>query len=373
MKNRTLLARCRPAVEPLEDRLCPSFAPGTPVPGFTPGTQLLVYVTLQAQGDTGETGEGESAFLYGSAHAGPLGFVEQYGQPEAFAVQAKAANETFSVQFFNGDGDEGTPNINVQIVRPGRISAQQAEALDKAAGQLETLSAADQQIYQNLFNAHANPAVIQVFLDLTAKEAAEAKRLRLLLGDPPDPNFKRLARAVTPHVSLFKAHADGLTAAAANAINALDKNQAQSKGVEEAIFTSFNRADGADQAQNLRWEQRQLRAAVKFEHELARLSQKQIALRLKAAHALQSVSSLASMQVTTNEVVSFQSDVSSSGLPAPLAAALQTAGLDQNGMAALTEAFIDLDPTQVAGDVTHALADPAFLQSLQGLSSSLRS
>jgi hypothetical protein len=364
MKNRTPLARCRPSVEQLEDRMCPS--------GFPADTQLLVFVTLHSR-DPNETGEGEGGFLHGSAHAGlPLGVVDQYGQPEVFAVRAAEPNETFSVTNDKGDGDEGSATIIVQPVVPGRITVKQSQALLKAAAELQARSAADTAIWKELFNANQNDPSAVVFSLRAQEEAREAFRLIDLARDPPDSNFKALARAVTPHVRLFKPHTGGLTVATANALNALDKSQAQSSGVEEAIFISFNRADGADQAQNLRWEHRQLRAAHKFEHELTHLLHKQIALRLKAAHALQGVSSLASLQVTTGDVSSLEADVSSSGLPAQLVADLQAGGLDQNAIAALTEVFIVQDPTQVAGDLTHMLADPALLQSLQDLSTSLR-
>jgi hypothetical protein len=365
MKNRTPLARCRPFVEPLEDRMCPS--------GFAADTQLLVFVTLHSK-DPNETGEGEPSFLYGSAHAGlPLGSVDQFGQVEVFAVVAAAPNETFSVQTpSGGDGDEGSATITVRTVVPGRITPAQAKALLAAAAKLRTSAESDTVIWKQLFNANPNDPTAVDFSYRARAEAAEAARLIDLVYDPPDPNFKKLTRAVTPRVRLFKAHAQGLTAAAANALNALDKNQAQSNGLEEAILVSFNRADGADQAQNQHWEQRQLRAARKFEHELAGLLHKQSALRLKAAHALQGVSSLASLQVTTGAVSSLESDVSSSGLPPQIVADLQAAGLDQDAIAALTEAFTVQDPTQVAGDLTHVFADPTLLQSLQDLSGSLR-
>jgi hypothetical protein len=367
MKNRTTLTRRRPAVEQLEDRMCPS--------GFAADTQLLVYVTLHSK-DQNETGEHEGSFLYGSAHAGvALGLADRFGKPEVFAVVAAAPNETFSLQNdFTADGDEDSATITVQAVVPGRITTAQAKALLDAADKLQMLSEADTALgQQKLGENPSDPfGVAKMFFDQASAEANEAARLTALAFDPPDANFTKLARAVTPRVSLFKAHPKGLTAAAANALNALEKNQAQSTGLAEAILVSFNRADGADQAQNQHWEQRQLRAAHKFEHQLAGLLRKQEALRRKAAHALQGVSSLASVQVTTGAVSSLESDVSSSGLPAQMGAALQKAGLDQNAIAALTEAFIVQDPTQVAGDLTHMFADPAVLQSLQNLSGSLR-
>jgi hypothetical protein len=72
-------------------------------------------------------------------------------------------------------------------------------------------------------------------------------------SDPPDPNYKTLAKLVTPQPKLFRA-TGGVTAREAAAANALLRNTAKIVGNDRAFLTSFEPAQGAYAANDGTWD-----------------------------------------------------------------------------------------------------------------------
>jgi hypothetical protein len=93
----------------------------------------------------------------------------------------------------------------------------------------------------------------------------------------------------------------------ANAYNAFFANAGQTIGLEEAIFITINRAQGAHDAGNAFWEAQQLQAARQYEAQLAPLLQAEPDLLANLNKALQADGF--TFFFTQKDVVNFQSSL----------------------------------------------------------------
>jgi hypothetical protein len=101
--------------------------------------------------------------------------------------------------------------------------------------------------------------------------------------DPVDSRYKSLARPSPPKPFSIKAKAGTpIDADVAQAINAVLKNQADAIGVDRAIVTSINRAQGASVAEEPHYEKLQMQNARRYAGELAILLRQSGGLRSKA-------------------------------------------------------------------------------------------
>lgn len=105
--------------------------------------------------------------------------------------------------------------------------------------------------------------------------------------DPPDPNYKRLAKPVYPKVPLLRP-GPGITKAEAAAANAWLTNSARMVGLDRAFITSFERAQGAYRARDAVWDKRQSDLAATHARALAKVLDARPALEATLRRALQS-------------------------------------------------------------------------------------
>jgi hypothetical protein len=362
MKSRHPPGRYRPVLEQLEERMCPSAVLGLPV---------LLTVTLHSS-DLFENGEGENAFVYGSAHgSSPIGVVTAYEEPALISTTALANGETFTASIRWGDGDESVDvsetDAGVVSLNPKKMAANLADFTLKQAVEDQANG------FKCLTGGKATGLdCSRDWFRQAASEFANAFENWKEVVDPADPNFKVIARPVTPHVRPLRARHGGLTVHAAQTLTALLENEAQALGVGQAFVTSANRAQGAEEAQATVWVRRQLRAVKKYEHQLARLLLNQVALRRRASRALLADLMFLSGPVTAADVRSVQEQVSGSGLPAELVADLRHLGVDPDTLDAIRRAVIVQDPAAVASLADPPLADPQLLQALRATAAALR-
>jgi hypothetical protein len=101
--------------------------------------------------------------------------------------------------------------------------------------------------------------------------------------DPVDLTFRSVAAPETPPAPKVSA-GGGLSASAANALNALFAAQAKEIGLARAIVTAFNRSQGAHVKKSSSWERKQVLAAGRYATQLRALMLREPKLRQSAAH-----------------------------------------------------------------------------------------
>jgi len=151
--------------------------------------------------------------------------------------------------------------------------------------------------------------------------------LNNLSNDPPDPDYTSIIQPASLKYQPVSVSIT-VTANVANAFNALLANQAQAAGLAQAILITNNRADGAMEAHDAGWEQKQMQAAATYATQLAALlaSQPQLLVNLQTAL---SANGFPTMTMTQSQLDDFKSSVTKNGLPASMSQALTQMGVDQ--------------------------------------------
>ncbi|HMG73350.1 MAG TPA: hypothetical protein VK582_07610 [Pyrinomonadaceae bacterium] len=148
-----------------------------------------------------------------------------------------------------------------------------------------------------------------------------------LAADPPDSNYTSIIQPVPLKYQPVLA-SNSVPAAVANAFNALLENQAQAAGLAQAVFITNNRADGAMEAHDAGWEQKQMQAAAGFAAQLSALLAAQPQLLVNLQNAL-SANGFPATTVTQSQLESFKASVIQNGLPASMIQQLTQMGVDQ--------------------------------------------
>ena len=184
--------------------------------------------------------------------------------------------------------------------------------------------------------------------------------------DPPDPNFTTIAVPVTPPVSPVTVANVG-TQAAADAGNALLGNLSSVVGLEGALLTSIERAQGASAAGNAFWQNQQLQAAAGFSTQLSNLYETQAALLQNAGNTLQAAG-FPSIPATAAAVAALQADLLQNGLPPLLTDALAQTSLAgrSDGAQDMLLSLLSADPREAAGSFPEKLTDPSLIGAAQG-------
>lgn len=202
-----------------------------------------------------------------------------------------------------------------------------------------------------------DPAAVWGGLGSAAYWVLGAVNGRLAL-DPPDRHFRAIAKPRTPHFRTVTAGGT-LNAAAASALNRLNKNDARIIAFGRAEVTSVERAQGAKRARNKRWQKRQLKAARKYARQDAAAIKANAHLRAAAKSAL-AASGYGGSGITLADVLAFQQDVRAHGLPGWLNGDLRAIGADASFRKQIKGSILLLDPNDV---VAAAASIPNLLDS----------
>jgi uncharacterized membrane protein len=180
--------------------------------------------------------------------------------------------------------------------------------------------------------------------------------------DPIDNNFTQLATPVIPSILPWMGAPD-ITTAVVNAFNALMANGAQIVGIEQALYTTLNRASGAFAASNTVWFDRQLQAATRFEGQLSVFLSQEASLLTTFQNALQANGITAT--ITPSEVLNYEMEIVSTGqLPADEVSALQEFGADASLISYITQLARVQDINAVAGTFPQLLTEPDLISLL---------
>jgi len=151
-----------------------------------------------------------------------------------------------------------------------------------------------------------------------------ASKFSDLAIDPPDPDY---TVTVVPHNISLPGYVagDGISAAAADALNALRVVQEDESGQADAMVAALYKAEGAAAANDVVWERTQSLAAADFAHQLAVLLNSEPPLRAAARSALEA-DGFPVIAVTDAQAATQQAAWDSPGLTPALKDALTLGG-----------------------------------------------
>jgi hypothetical protein len=274
--------------------------------------------------DPNENGEGETLTI-ASSGSETVGTVSAYFVATQFTYTATQANEVISGTLAGFDSDESC-SLTVTANKNSFLTQAQKTFFSQAATALTVPAAgfADLAVLCTGTLAGAPICGLPSAL-LTAGFTTAAALSGAISLDPSDPNYMQIATPVTPNIPPVGSQA-GIPQIVTGAVNALLQNQAQIVGLEQALVTTLNRAQGASDANNAYWLQQQLDAATLYLGQLSQLYSQMAGLLTQLSSALTAAG--LNVTLTANEVLNFEVQVAASGLPAAVVAAMQQFGAD---------------------------------------------
>jgi hypothetical protein len=208
-----------------------------------------------------------------------------------------------------------------------------------------------------------------VLLVAAAVTAVVVFKMNRASRDPIDPNFRAVAKpkfAPAPKVSA----GEGLSAAAAKALNDLFVLQVRESGLADAILTAFNRSQGAHVKKQTAWEKKQVRAAGRYAAQFAAALLAEAKLRPKVK-ALIAESASEPLSVSEEDAYRFEESWVRNGMPAPFTAVLAKLGIPRAQQPEVGARLIR-DPSLNVGNPLNAIADQKLIGSLRRLAASLQ-
>jgi hypothetical protein len=186
--------------------------------------------------------------------------------------------------------------------------------------------------------------------------------------DPPDRNYKQLAKVVVPTLPKVRA-GGGVTAAEAAAANALAASIARIAGYDAALVTSFERAQGAYAARDGTWDHRQSLAAARYARAEAKLLDARPALERALRKAIESAGAPA---LTLTDARRATDHVARHGLSASFTSYARRLGVGGAPLAAFARAAGRAKPATIAGPVTAKVGGPAVTHAYRSSAALLR-
>jgi hypothetical protein len=165
--------------------------------------------------------------------------------------------------------------------------------------------------------------------------------------DPPDPRYKELFRPRVPRVASVRP-GDGVTPAAARALDHLIANRLRAGAYILAWIRSIEKAQGADKARDKSWAQRHRKAAAGYAREAATTLERDKSLSTVARRELER-GGFVDTGVTLGQARQWQQLVRQRGLPGETTRVLRAAGVDDARIAGFRAAVSRLDTKLAAG------------------------
>lgn len=199
--------------------------------------------------------------------------------------------------------------------------------------------------------------------------------MHALALDPIDPNYRIVAKPKMPPAPRVAA-GEGVSRAAASALNELLALQAKEIGLAAAILTAFNRSQGAHVKKQTVWEKRQMQASGKYAAQLSALmlSEAKLRTRVKSELSASVEGRDLDTEVSEDDAYAFQLSLATGSLPARLAAGLKKLGLTSVELKEVrSQLIVRNHPTLYAGDAIAAIAGPSDLAQLRQVAADLKS
>jgi hypothetical protein len=178
----------------------------------------------------------------------------------------------------------------------------------------------------------------------------------ILAMDPADSNFTVIPQPVFLPVPALP---QGSNPTLSREFNALAQNLGKQSGYFGAISTAINRAQGAEAASNVAWQQNQLLAAKSYAYQLFILQTAEPGLRSNLLSDLQSAGA-PSIQVGPPQVDAVIQNVTQNGLPSSTVSSLTSLGFSSAAISNYQSAIGSLKPTSTL-TFPNLLTDPSIL------------
>jgi hypothetical protein len=323
-----------------------------------PGDTILVTATLFTN-DPNENGEGEP-LVFSSSGGEVSATVGAYSLPTPFTYVATAPNETISGFILGFDGDESC-SITATVNPASGFTPSQKHTANKVALGGALLAIGAGVVVALTCVPPFTPLCIGLIIGGAAAGGGGAVS-GFIGAEPADSNFTVIA---VPNIATIPPLVPGgnLTAAEANAFNALYANEAAIIGIGTAAVTSANRAQGAHNAGNSFWEVRQVQAAQLYATELGPLYGAQVNILRQLHDALAAAG--VSVNISPFDVFIFEEQILFFGLPQPLVEGLTEFGADQQTIDQLRQLLFVQDINAASGNFPDILVSPEFISALQ--------
>ncbi len=339
------------------------------LPTVHKGDTINIEATLRTN-DVNENGEGEPLIIKSSS-SGFSATISKYAQPRAFSFPATVDGESLLVNIDGYDGDESA-TVTVDVNQKKRFTQEQKDKFANASAKLNTQAG----VYSAIAVACLlvpDPSITKIcsfgFGATSVGTWILSAKLNELALDPVDPNFTQIAVPITPPFTPLVVE-PGITQGEADSFNALLTNQTQAIGLVNAIITSINRAQGASEAGNTVWENKQMAAASKYALELNKLLDAQNALRANVKNALLAAG-FPTITISPNDALNFEINVLYNGLPPSIVQNLTNFGADAATIEQIRELAYVQDLNEIAGsfptDLTNAELDAALADASEAL------
>lgn len=317
--------------------------------------------------DPNENGEGEPVVFSSSGGDLSGASISDYFQSHTFTYTSQQDNETISGINQGADFDEGcnvSAIISAQSLKFGILTQQDRTALESASKNL----AIDSSAVGLVALLCADTIIAGPFCSLPFGSTAgvgllTAAILDKIATDPSDPNFMVIAQPVLLTVQPVTANGT-LTQAEADAFNALLLNEENIIAYGQALITSYNRAQGAFDAQNAAWQAQQLQAAAQYQGALLGYVSAESGLRTTLANLLSADPNFSSFTLNPYDALNAEGLIAYSGLPASITQALVSLGADAPTVSTIQGLLFVQDINAVSGNTVSKIADSQLLSSL---------
>ena len=336
-----------------------------PLPFIFAGESVRVIATLTTATDPNENSEGEALILASSG--GFSQTVTTYNQPQEFSFTALHDGETLTATASGDDNDEyAVVSAEFGTTLAPAYSPSQKDAYQKLASdfgaEAVALGALSSSITSLPIVGSAYASIFNLSAALAALQSHSYAQLAL---DPPDPNYKVIAKLPRePRLSLPAGKT--ISASEAHAISAYQLNQEQAIALAAAASTTSDRASGALAAGDVKWEKKQLAVLAKYKKMEAALFKKQPGLLQKATTAI-SAAHFSTVTITQQDALNFEKNVLNNGIPTEITATLSKLGADSATIDTIRQLLFVQDTGAVAGSFPGDLARSSILSDLSQL------
>ncbi len=241
--------------------------------------------------------------------------------------------------------DPGDP-LNLNVYQAPTSSSGKNNSLDKTRKSLKNVNRFVNRAYDT------GPIVVPLAVanagiewDLNNAE----KISNALQGDPPRQDFMQID---APHILELAPTqpGNGISAARAAALNALDDALARANADGTAASIALDRYGGASEAMNLQWASIQSAVLLEYNREMG-LALINAAAQINNVIAVAASEGQTSVIITPADVVAMQTTLAASGFSAQEISDAHAVGLTDADIAAILQNIITANPEDLAGDV----------------------
>ena len=212
---------------------------------------------------------------------------------------------------------------------------------------------------------------------IRGSSSVAANKINNLSLDPPDPNFTVIDQPILPDALRLEA-TEPLPSdpgqrlqveTVVNRYNAFLENQLWIIAHAQAMYTAMNRADGALEAGDTYWEDKQVQAMERYQFQLAYLLNLEVTLRRDLHQALIAAGFTPS-PVTADEILQAQTELATNGFPDSFIETLQALGAESEMIETIRAQFI-VQEQEASPGFPDSLIQPDLLEAIKTAASEL--